>query len=120
MPLAAGGEIRVLNALLNSVYVSLHTADPGTTGASEVGGGAYARQPASFELSGANPTVASNENAIDFPQATTNWGTITHFGIWSAATGGTFLGGDSVETPKAITTGDVARWPVGSLEVEAD
>ncbi len=29
-------------------YVSLHTGDPGTNGASEVSGGSYARQSASF------------------------------------------------------------------------
>ena len=31
-----------------SFTVSLHTADPGTTGANEVHGGGYARQPAEF------------------------------------------------------------------------
>ncbi len=120
MPLAAAGETRVLNGLLTSVYVSLHTGDPSTSGANEVTGGSYARQAGSFSNSGSNPTTAANSGAIQFPQASANWGTITHFGIWSAASGGSYLGGDAVTVSKAITTGDVVLWEIGSLTVTAN
>lgn len=120
MPLAAAGETRVLDALLDGVYVSLHTDNPGTTGANEVSESSYVRQPASFANTGSNPTTAANTGIVQFPQAEENWGEITHFGLWSAETDGDFLGWAAVLTPKEITIGDVARWEIGSLEVVAD
>lgn len=120
MPLSSNGESTVLNALLASRFVSLHTADPGNTGANEVSGGSYARQAMTFSNVGSNPTVASNTGVVQYPTATAPWGTITHFGIWSASSGGTFLGSAAVTTPKTIATDDIARWEIGALDVSAD
>jgi hypothetical protein len=120
MPLATTGESTVLNALLAARFVSLHTANPGNTGASEVAGGSYARQAATFANTGNNPTVASNTGIIQYPTATAPWGTVTHFGLWSAASGGSFLGYNSVTTPKSIDTDDIARWEIGKLTVTTD
>jgi len=120
MGLSSNGESIILTSLLTGRFVSLHTADPGNTGASEVSGGAYARQSVTFVQTGANPTVAANNAVVEFPVATANWGTLTHFGVWSAATGGTYLGGDELETAKAINVDDVARFLAGYLQVVAD
>jgi hypothetical protein len=120
MPLSANGETTVLAALLAGRFISLHTGDPGNTGASEVAGGSYARQSATFTNAGSNPTVASNNALIQYPTATAAWGTITHFGIWSAASGGTFYGGAAVTTPKVIDIDDIARWDATKLTVSAD
>lgn len=121
MPLASAGETTVLNSLLANRYVSLHTASPGDSGASEVSGGAYARQgPVSFSNTGNNPTVAANTAIIQYPTATAAWGTITHFGIWTAASGGSLLAQAAVTTPKSIDIDDIARWEVGKLTVSAD
>ena len=120
MPLSTSGETTVLTALLASRFVSLHTASPGNTGASEVTGGAYARQSATFTQAGNNPTVASNSGIITYPTATASWGTVTHFGLWSAASGGTFYGYGTVTTPKAIDIDDIARWDIGQLTVSTD
>ena len=120
MPIAAAGEARALTGLLDTVYISLHTADPGDTGTDEVSGGSYARESASFTQSGSNPTTASNSGVIQFTQATALWGTITHFGIWSAASSGDFLGSGAVDVSREIDTGDIARWEIGTLDVTAD
>jgi hypothetical protein len=120
MPLATTGETTVLGALLAARFISLHTANPGNTGASEVAGGAYARQAATFANAGNNPTVASNTGVIQYPTATASWGTVTHFGIWTAASGGSFLGYNSVVTPKTIDIDDIARWEIGALTVSTD
>jgi len=81
-------------------YLSLHTADPGTTGASEVTGGSYARQAIVFTETGG---VATSNAAITFagmPAAAGNlW-----FGLWSAVTAGTYKHG----SPTAGVTGPVA------------
>lgn len=118
--LSSKGEILVLAALDTTAYVSLHTADPGDSGASEISGGAYARQgPAAFANAGANPTVASNSAIITFPVATGDWGTVSHFGVWDAVSAGNFRGSGAVATPKAVGTGDTARFAAGALTITA-
>lgn len=70
-------------------YYSLHTGDPGTTGANEATGGspAYARkQPTMGSSSGGTATSTGAVN-FDVPAGTYSW-----LGRWSAATGGTFGG----------------------------
>jgi hypothetical protein len=119
--LSSGGETVVLNALLAARYISLHTADPGNTGASEVSGGSYARQgPVTFANTGNNPTTAANDAVIEFPVATVSWATITHFGIWSASSAGTFYGSGALSASKLIDVNDIARFIVGALTVTAD
>lgn len=120
MPLASAGETNVLGSLLAARFVSLHTGAPGDSGVNEVVGGAYARQAATFANTGSNPTVAANTGILQYPTATGAWGTITHFGLWTAASGGTFLGWNTVVTPKSIDIDDIARWEVGKLTVSAD
>ncbi|HNW62739.1 MAG TPA: hypothetical protein PKJ32_07040 [Piscinibacter sp.] len=70
-------------------YLSAHSADPGTTGASELSGGGYARQAIVFGT--ATGGAIANNAAISIPNAGTT--AVTHFGVWSASTGGTYLGG---------------------------
>jgi hypothetical protein len=118
--LSGFGEAAVLAPLTATAYVSLHTADPGNTGASEVSGGAYARQgPTTFANAGANPTVASNSSIITYPAATAAWGAIGFFGVWDAATGGNFRGSGAVTTPKLVNSGDTARFAANSLTITA-
>lgn len=121
MGLSTGGESVVLAALMTGRYISLHTADPGNTGASELSGGAYARQAqGTWAAAGNNPTSYSNSATIEFPVATTHWGTITHFGIWSASSAGTFYGGYALTASKDIDINDIARFIANALAVTAD
>lgn len=119
--LSSAGEAATLAPLTSSAYVSLHTADPANTGASEVSGGGYARQGAiTFANAGNNPTVASNTTILSFPTATANWGTINYFGIWTAVSGGTFLGSGTLTTPRVINNGDMVRFAIGALTISAN
>jgi hypothetical protein len=119
--LSSAGEAAVIAALDTVAYVSLHTADPGNTGANEVAGGGYARQgPVAFTNSGANPTVAGNNSIITYPTATAAWGTINFFGLWTAASAGVFNGGAAVATPKVVNNGDQARFAANALTITAD
>ena len=118
--LSAAGESAVLGPLVTTAFVSLHTADPGVGGSSEVTGGGYARQgPINFTEAGANPTVASNTALLAFPQATAAWGTISHFGLWTAASGGTYQGSGALTASGPVNNGDTARFLVGSLTITA-
>lgn len=118
--LSGFGETIALNALLTGRFLSLHTGDPGNTGANEVSGGAYVRQSVVFTLTGNNPTVAANNAVVQYPAATLTWGAVGFFGIWSAASGGSFVGGWPVSLPKTIEVDDIARWDVGKLKVGTD
>lgn len=75
-------------------HVSLHTADPGTTGTNEVSGGtpAYARKAIAFSAAAAGVADSSNAPAFDVPAGTT----VTHIGFWDALTGGNFLGSGDI------------------------
>ena len=99
-----------------AVYVSLHTADPTDAGTgTEVSGGSYARQAATF---GAPSNGAStNSAAVEFPQAGGSWGTITHIGLRDASTAGNLLYHTALDASKTIATGDVFRIATGSLSV---
>jgi hypothetical protein len=102
-------------------HVGLFTAAPGETGGgTEVSGSAYARQAATFTVSGTAPTKAANSGAIEFAAATGSWGTITHVGIFDAATGGNMLVYAALDEEKAIGSSDVFRIPTGDLEVTLD
>jgi hypothetical protein len=99
-----------------TVYVSLHTADPTDAGTgTEVSGGSYARQSASFAApsNGASATDAD----ITFPQATGSWGTVSHIGIWDALTTGNLLYHTQLDASKTIDTGDIFKIASGSLTV---
>ena len=88
------------NAMLvpaTTYYLSLHTADPGTTGASE---GTDGRKAITFAASSGG-TQASN-SAQSWPSAVGGQ-TYTFFGIWSAVTAGTYERGGTLTsiTPPA-------------------
>jgi hypothetical protein len=91
-----------LNAAVNGIaaagtYISAHTADPGSTGTSEVAGGSYARQQTTWGTAAAGERVGS-QVAIPIPAGTT----VTHWGVWSAVSGGTFLGGFQLSAPETF------------------
>ena len=97
-------------------HVSLHTADPGNTGASECTGGSYARQSATFgTISG---KAVSNSGALEFTGMPAC--TVTHVGIWSLASGGAFWWGGAATASKTLTAGDTYRIPVGDLTATLD
>lgn len=85
---------------LQASYVSLHTADPGTTGASEVSGGSYARQSIAWNAASSGDLRSSNAPVFNVPGSTT----VTHFGLWTASSGGTFLTGGALSASQTYST----------------
>jgi hypothetical protein len=116
--LSPNGQAAVLLPLTENAFTSLHSADPGDTGANELAGNGYARPgPAAFENIGQNPTVASNLDTVAFPPALADWGAPTFVGNWDAATGGNFMGSGAIAVPKPIKAGDVAQFTPGTLTI---
>lgn len=112
-----------------TVYVGLHTsADTDASAGTELSGNGYARQSASFSVSGTNPTEAATTAAIEFSPATASWGSVTHAAIYDASSAGNRLAWAqltdpsdfSTALPKTIDTGDVFRISVGNLKVRLD
>ena len=110
-----------------TLYISLHTGDPGVDGqtANEVSGNAYARvaitltSGAGFDATTtADPAVTQNTNVITFPTATGSWGTVTYFGIWLHATNSTaadFVGRAPLTSSQAIANTNTASFAAGAL-----
>lgn len=85
---------------LPATYLSLHTADPGGTGASEVTGGSYARQAITWGPASAGSKAINEDPVFQVPSSTT----ITHFGLWSALSGGTWRGGAALPVSQAFSS----------------
>lgn len=102
----------------STLYVALFTVAPSDTGGgTEVSGGAYARQTATFSVSGTNPTEASNTASIEYPTATASYGTVVAVGVFDASSSGNLLAYSNLTTSKAIDTGDVFRINTGDLDI---
>lgn len=82
--------------LPEGAWVSLHIADPGVDGASELGGGEYVRQRAALVRTAIG--VVSNSNDMKFPRLPAT--VVTHLGLWDAPDGGRFLAGAPVLEPQ--------------------
>ena len=93
-------------------HVSLHTGDPGTTGADEVTGGSYERVAVTWGA--ASGGVKSNTSQLQFqvPSGTT----VTHVGGWSASSGGTFRGGGALSAPQEFATSGTYTIAAGDLD----
>lgn len=108
-----------------TIYVGLSTADPGDDGASlaepEDSGTGYARvETEAADWNAASSGALDNAAAIEFPEATASWGTVTHFGLFDAATAGNMLAHGSLSQSKTIGDGDTARFAIGDLDVSLD
>ncbi len=107
--------LRAVNFTVTTVYVSLHTGDPSTTGANEAtaGGNAYARKAATFAAaaSGATTTTADLQ-WLNMPGVT-----VTHVGLWDAVTSGNFLRGGALADSWVVPAGATFTLPTGDLDL---
>jgi hypothetical protein len=99
----------------STLYVALFVGNP-TSGGTEIStsGSAYSRLAATFNVAAG---VATNAANIEWPAATSAWGTITWVAIYDAVTGGNQLVTAQLSSAKTIGSGDVLRIPTGQLSV---
>lgn len=106
-----------------ALYVALYLSDPteNDTG-TEVNGTGYARQQITFGAVGTSGTksIVSNNSTITFPTAGGSWGTITHFGIRDASSGGNLLAFAPLSVSKTINSGDRLEFPSAGVVVGLD
>jgi hypothetical protein len=92
---AVSSDLAVAAVTAVAGYLSLHTADPGTTGANEVSGGSYARQAITW-------------NAASGGEQTSSDGQTFYWGDPTAAVTGPVVAGNSV----VFTAGSVTAGPI--------
>lgn len=81
-------------------YASLHTTDPGTTGAHEFTGGSYARQAVHFGT--ATTGLSKSAIAVTFTGLPAKTG--KYIGLWTALSGGTYKWGGHLKKTGATHT----------------
>lgn len=119
-----------------SLYIALHTANPGASGSqttSEAAYGAYARvavarSAGGWTISGASPTQAANAALVSFPAAT-NAGTTagagteteTYFSIGRASSGaGEILISGALSASLTVAAGVTPAFAIGALIATCD
>jgi len=120
MPLTVTQRNAILDAIFRgtaptvyaSKFVSLHTANPTDAGTSEATDGSYARQAATFDTAATGHT--QNTGAVTF--AGMPAGTFSHFGIWSAVSGGVLLGYAALTASKTPSAGDSINFAIGEID----
>lgn len=119
-----------------TIYVGLGTAACSDSSfGTEVSGGSYARVAVTSALTAwagtqsAGSTTAStgtggttsNNAAITFPAPTANWGSVTHFFLADASSGGNIFFCAALNQAKTINNGDAApSFAAGALTVQLD
>ena len=95
-----------------TAYVGLFTTAPTDAGGGvEVSGGSYVRQSTiGDDWNASSGGSISNVNDITFPEATADWGTVTHFALFDASSGGNMLAWGALTTSKTIETGEIAKF----------
>ena len=104
-----------------NVYLALFTAAPSDSGGgTEVSGGSYARKAVSTTGQWSAPGVGGltdNINAQAFVTATASWGTVTHVGIFDAASAGNLLFHGALTVSKTVGSGDTFQFSAGDLDI---
>lgn len=94
-------------------YLSLHTADPGQSGASE---GTDGRQAITFGNSSSGTQASTNTQTWS---SAVGGQTYTYFGIWTLASGGTYKRGGQLAAPITPPASSIIQFPTGNVTLTA-
>jgi hypothetical protein len=119
--LASATAAAILDAYCRSVawtepaelWVKLHTADPGASGATAAASNTT-RQEGTFSAASGGTITTSAACTWTSVSATE---TYSHVSFWDASTAGNFIGSDALETPRGVTAGDTFEIPAGDLDI---
>jgi hypothetical protein len=102
----------------SNVYLGLSTGSLGDDNSgTELTGNNYSRVSVSFGAAASG--TMSNDAAIEFAAATGSWGSVSHWGLYDAASSGNLLVHGSFTTAKTIASGDVLKIATGDLDITA-
>jgi hypothetical protein len=117
------------SAAAGSLYVALHTADPGEAGTQATSEATYtgyarvavARSGAGWTVSGTAPTQVVNAAAVTFGLCTAGSETITHFSVGYQSAGATKMVDPGVlNASLAVSAGITPAFSAGQLTITCD
>jgi hypothetical protein len=128
------GSTQVLSGLigkgsgpLSNCYIALSTTAPnadGTNFTEPLSSAGYARSiiglsstSATQVMSSPSGGATSNSSIIFFPEATASWGTVTHFGLFTSASGGNLVLYGTLTNPIAVAANYVPLFRVGNFSL---
>lgn len=112
-----------------SLYISLHTSDPGEAGDQTSSESAYtnyarvavARTTGGFTVSGTSPTQVANAAAVAFAQGGATGSLLTHFAFGKSASGaGQIVASGPLTSPLQVNNGITPNFAAGALVATAD
>ena len=116
---------------LTNVYITLHTADPGTAGTNgdataSITGSANRTElssPTGFGvITGASPSgfEIKNTSVVQITTSAVNTvtTTITHFGIWDDPNGPDFIASGTLTSSVDIALGDTVQFNIGAMAIK--
>lgn len=112
-----------------SLFVALHTADPGEAGDQTTSEAAYtsyarvavARSSAGWTISGTAPTISGNAAAVTFPACTGGSAVCTFFSVGLATSGAsTILASGALTSSLSVSNGITPSYAIGQLTVSLD
>ena len=135
MAFTNSGSASILNGLigkgasvpLSNCYLGLSSTVPtgdGTNFTEPPSASGYARaiiglqnQVATQVMDLPSGGVTQNKDIIFFPEASASWGTLTHFGLFSAPTGGTLVLYGALSEPITVAANYVPLFRVGNFSL---
>lgn len=101
-----------------NLYIGLSTADPTDAGSgiAEPSGMSYARVAHNVWATAAS-RVTSNTGTITFAAASGTWGTITHWFIVDASTGGNMIAYGALTVSNSVVSGNVVVFGTGQITI---
>jgi hypothetical protein len=123
----AGGILP--SSVAGSLFVALHTADPGEAGDQTTSEATYtgyarvavARSGAGWTVSGTAPTQVANAAAVTFGLCTAGSSTCTYFSVGLVTSGASVIVASGILTASlAVTVGITPSFAIGALTVTLD
>jgi hypothetical protein len=105
-------------------YLALLTAAPTDAGGgTEVSGGSYARKSVTNNSTNFPAAASGTKNlhvAQTFVTPTGSWGTVTHWGIYDASSGGNLIAWAALTSSQTISSGNTVSFGVDQLQITLD
>ena len=97
-----------------TAYVSLHSGDPGYTGANEITAGGFSYSRKSVTAGAASGRATDNTNTLTWTNMPAV--TVSYVGVWDASSSGNFLWGGQLASSKTVNAGDTLEIAIGDLD----
>lgn len=98
-----------------AIYVSIHDADPGEDGSNEI---ASTTRQGDTAFNAAANGATSNTSAVTFTSMPSC--TVSHVGLWDAASSGTYIAGGLVAPSKVVSPGATLIFDAGDINITID